>query len=165
MDDELATSKTTSGHDDDYMEEEGEGKESVRAGVRVLDEDTDGEEGDEDSGGTQLTRDNMLKDVTAESMEKVNKDLKEQVKNIGCGSALSSKTDIQKTEKTIPPPAVPASSPELHGTNVKRFPQHYYQIRANRMRANNEVTLGGVGYGRKCGCGASQARQWLQHSS
>jgi hypothetical protein len=61
------------------MEEEGEGEESVRAGVRVLDEDTDGEEGDEDSEGTQLARDNMPKDVTAESMEKVKKDFKELV--------------------------------------------------------------------------------------
>ncbi len=145
------TSKSTSGQDDDYMEEEGEGEESVRAGIRMLDEDSDEEEGDETiegdktGGGTQRTRDSMLKEVTAVSTECVHKDLNEKVKKVGCGSVQSGKNVICKTTKTSPPPAIPASSLDLHGSNVKRFSQQYYQIRADRMRTDNKVTLGGVG--------------------
>ncbi len=152
------------------MEEEGEGEESVRAGVRVLDEDSDGEEGDKTiegdktAGGTQRMRDSMLKDVTAVSTGCVNKELNEKAKKVGCGSVQSGKNVIRKTTKTSPSPAVPASSPDLHGSNVKRFPQQYYQIRANRMRTDNEVTLGGGGHGCKGWCGAPLARQWFQYS-
>ncbi len=42
MDDKLARTKSASGQDDDYMEE-GDAEESVRAGVRVLDEDSNRE--------------------------------------------------------------------------------------------------------------------------
>jgi hypothetical protein len=41
---ELGTNKTSPGLEDEYMEDEVESDESVRAGVRVLDEDSDGEE-------------------------------------------------------------------------------------------------------------------------
>ncbi len=161
MDDELATTKSTSGQDDDYMEE-GEAEESVRAGVRVLDEDSDREEGDEADEGdgtgdeTQRMRDSMPKDMSAISPDLVNNDLKEKAHKIWCESEQSGNNVIRNITKTIPPPAVPASSPEVHGSNGKKFPQQYYQIRANRMRTDNEVILGGVGADARIGV----ARCW-----
>jgi hypothetical protein len=98
----------------------------------------------------------MLKDMSAMSPEHVNKDLNEKAKKVWCESELSGKNIIRNITKTIPPPVVPASSPELHGSNGKKFPQQYYQIRANRMRTDNEVTLGGVGADARIGV----ARCW-----
>jgi hypothetical protein len=150
MEDELATSKSTPGQEDEYMEDEGEGDESVRVGVRVLDEDSDGEEEVETTGGgTQQMGAVMLKDVTALSTDCVSKDSFEKTKKIESGSVPSEQKVTHKTSKTNPPPVVPASSAERHGSNVKRFPQQYYQIRANRLRTTTEVTLGGGGHGRK----------------
>ncbi len=151
MDDELA--KTKSGQDDDYMEE-GDAEESVRAGVRVLDEDSDredgegdeAEEGDGTSDDSHRMRDNTPKDMSAISSELAKNDLKDKAYKIWCESDQSEKNVIRKTKKTIPPPAVPASSPEIHGSNGKKFPQQYYQIRANRMRTDNEVILGGLAW-------------------
>ncbi len=156
MDDDLA--KTKPGQDDDYMEE-GDAEESVRAGVRVLDEDSDREDGDGDGDGegdeteegdgtsddSHRMRDNMPKDMSAISPELEKNVSMEKTYKIWCDSAQSIKNVNCKTTKTIPPPAVPAPSPEIHGPSGKKFPQQYYQIRANRLRTYNEVSLGGVG--------------------
>ncbi len=98
MEDELATSKSTSGQDDEYMEDEGEGDESVRAGVRVLDEDSDGEDAVKTTGGgTQHMCVNMLKDVTAMSTDCVSKDSFEKARKIGSGSVSSKQNVTHKT--------------------------------------------------------------------
>jgi hypothetical protein len=160
---ELVTSKTTPGQEDEYMEDEGESDESVRAGVRVLDEDSDGEEDSETTGGgTHQMGTDILKDMTALSSDCVIKESFEQSKGI-MDSVTKHKEQkvIHKMSALNPPPVVPASSPERHGSKFKRFPQQYYQIRANRLRTTTEVTLGGGGHGREGWRVAPRARQWV----
>jgi hypothetical protein len=164
MDDELATSKSTSGQDDDYMEEEGEGDESVRAVVRVLDEDSDGEEGVEAIGGTQLTRDNMLKGVTAVSIENVNKELKEQAKKIGCGSVQSGKNVIRKTKKQFRLLLSPLHHQNCTDQTLNDFPNTTTRSVQTGCVLTTRSHWGGGGHGCEGWCGASLARQWFQHS-
>ncbi len=139
MDDDLT--KTKPGQDDDYMEE-GDAEESVRAGVRVLDEDSDREDGDGDgdgegdgteegdgtSGDPHRMRDNMPKDMSAISPELEKNVSKDKTYKIWCDSEQSIKNVTRETTKTIPPSAVPAPSLETHGSSGKKFPQQYYQI-------------------------------------
>ncbi len=158
MEDELT--RTKPGQEDEYMEE-GDAEESVRAGVRVLDENSDSEDGDGDgdregegdgagvgdgSGDdAQRGRDNMLKDMSAISPELGKNVSSENKEKSWCEPKQCKKNVTPENAKTIPPPAVPSPSLEIHGSSGKKFPQQYYQIRANRQRTNNEVSLGGVG--------------------
>ncbi len=127
MDDELT--KTKPGQEDEDMEE-GDAEESVRAGVRVLDENSDSEDGDGDGDGegegdgaeegdgtsddAHRGRDNMPKDMSAISPELGKNFSNENKEKSWCESKQCKKNVTRGNAKTIPPPAVPAPSLETH---------------------------------------------------